>query len=61
MFNVLRDLLREVWIVALGGSKASWISVIWVRKKHPWGGGGELRTKVLVQVGKNQVFKLLCV
>lgn len=56
MFNVLRDLLREVWIMALGGSKASWISVIWVRRKHPWGGGVELRTKVLVQVGKNQVF-----
>lgn len=43
VFNALRDLLREVWIVALGGSKASWISVIWVRKKGPWDGIGELR------------------
>lgn len=60
--NVLRDLLREVWTVALGVSKASGFYVIWVRKKGPWGGIGELRTKVLVQVGKDLVFlKLLCV
>lgn len=32
------------------------------QKEGPWGGMGELRTKVLVQVGKDLVFlKLLCV